>query len=70
MDHLKFDKDEDDDISEFSDDGTPDFNPIVECFEQLNPTPQTSPVHCAVAVDEGEIELHQISQEYLEIRPI
>ena len=55
---------EEEDISDFSDDGsTPDLNSIVDCFNQLTPHSQTSPVQRAVAADEVEVEL-QISQEF------
>ena len=64
MDLQDIFNEEEEDISEFSDDGsTPDFNSIVDCLEQLTPHSQISPVERAMAVDEDEVEL-QISQEF------
>ena len=53
--------DEEEDFSEFTDDGsTPDLYSIVDCINNLTPHSQTSPVQRAV---EADVEL-QISEEF------
>ena len=63
MDLQNIFNEEEEDISEFSDDGsTPDLKTIVDCLEQITPHSQISPVERAMALDEDEVKLH-ISEE-------